>query len=385
MKYTIIGAGIGGLATALVLEKKGIDYHVFERAPQLNEVGAGIWLAPNALQVLDSLGLLEEVQSKGNSIDRITLAKADLSPLSDMDQSGVKERFGFSTIAIHRAKLQRLLFDNVPKERISLGYGFKTLEVLPSGNIKIEFANSDTVVTDYLIGADGINSKVRTHIKPESVIRYSGQTCWRGVADFNLDADFEHRGMELWGDQVRFGISKVEDNNVYWFAVGLAEANQKDKALESKVKLLRMFANFHPLCQQLITATEDHKILRNDISDLKPLKTWHKGNICLIGDAGHATTPNMGQGGAQAIEDAYYLGELIGLTPDENVFESFERKRKKKVDKIVSESWLTGKIAHWKYGTGLRNTVLKYLPQSIMEKKLRDIYQLEKIIPLPNH
>ena len=81
-----------------------------------------------------------------------------------------------------------------------------------------------------------------------------------------------------------------------------------------------MFKNFHPLVQELINTTEIQDIIRNDITDLKPVKHWQKGNICLIGDAAHSTTPNMGQGGAQAIEDAYYLGKLITKYPNENIF-----------------------------------------------------------------
>ena len=127
MIYTIIGAGIGGLATALAFENKGIDYQIFEKANKLDEVGAGVWLAPNALQVLDSLNVLKEVISYGNIINRITIGKQDLSPISDSKQDFVKEKFGFSTIAIHRAILQKILFDKVPKEKV---FGFLNSQAL---------------------------------------------------------------------------------------------------------------------------------------------------------------------------------------------------------------------------------------------------------------
>jgi 2-polyprenyl-6-methoxyphenol hydroxylase-like FAD-dependent oxidoreductase len=378
MKYTIIGAGIGGLTAALAFEKKGIEYQIFERAVELNEVGAGIWLAPNALQALERLDILEEVKLNGNSIDRITIGKQDLSPLSDSLQDTIKEKFGFTTVAIHRAKLQKLLFDKIPKDKMFLNKGFKSFKELDSGKIEVVFNDNSKTETQFLIGADGINSKVRKQIFPDSRKRYSGQTCWRGIVDMKLDEKHAHRGYELWGNQVRFGISKIAKNKVYWFAVVLSPPNGKDDKVLVKEKLLKMFADFNPLVTKLIGLTSVANILRNDIYDLEPLLKWHKNNICLIGDAGHATTPNMGQGGAQAIEDAHYLSNLIVENSDENVFELFQQKRQKKVDLVVNQSWTTGKMAHWKYGKGLRNFLLKNVPKKIIEKKMIELYTIEK-------
>ena len=378
MKYTIIGAGIGGLTTALAFEKKGIEYQIFERAAALNEVGAGIWLAPNALQVLERLDILDTVKLNGNSIDRITIGKQDLSPLSDSLQDIIKEKFGFTTVAIHRAKLQKLLFDKIPKEKMFLNKGFHSFKELDSGKIEVFFNDNSKTETRFLIGADGINSRVRKQLFPESNTRYSGQTCWRGVAEMELDEELSHRGFELWGNQIRFGISKIAKNKVYWFAVVLSSPNGKDDKVLVKEKLLKMFADFNPLVTKLIGLTSVAHILRNDIYDLESMRKWHKNNICLIGDAGHATTPNMGQGGAQAIEDAHYLSNLIVENSDENVFDLFQQKRQKKVDLVVNQSWTTGKMAHWKYGKGLRNFLLKNVPKKMIEKKMIELYTIEK-------
>ena len=378
MKYSIIGAGIGGLTTALAFEKNGIDYHIFEKASELSEVGAGIWLAPNALQVLEHLGVLGAVKAKGNSIDRITLGKADLNPISDNFQDNIKKQFGFSTIAIHRAELQKILLNKIPKEKISLAKGFQSFQKLNDDLIKIKFDDKSEILTDFLIGADGINSKVRMQLFPDSKTRFSGQTCWRGVANIKLSEEFQNRGMELWGNQIRFGISKIANDKVYWFAVAMDKPNQKDDVNLKKQKLLKMYNQFDPLVKELISATPEKAILRNDINDLETLKNWHKGNVCLIGDAGHATTPNMGQGGAQAIEDAYYLSNLIKCNLNENVFNLFQQKRQSKVNTIVKQSWATGKIAHWKYGRNFRNFLLKSMPKRILENKMKEMYKIEK-------
>jgi len=378
MKYAIIGAGIGGLTMALAFEKKKIDYQIFEKVPNIEEVGAGIWLAPNALQVLEYLDVLEEIKDLGNLIDRITLGKANLTPLSDNFQDTIKDKFGFATIAIHRAKLQKILLSKIPKEKIHLGKSFESFENIDQGNIKITFEDASTATTNFLIGADGIHSKVRKQLFPESITRYSGQTCWRGLADLELIPGFKSRSFELWGDQIRFGFSGIAQNQVYWFAVALDKPNQKDTNQISQQKLLDMFASFHPLVTKLISATPNDKIFRNDILDLKPLGKWFENNICLIGDAGHATTPNMGQGGAQAIEDAYYLSKMIEKSPNDNVFKAFQQKRQAKVNAIVRQSWTTGKMAHWKFGKTTRNFLLKNAPKKLLEKKMIEMYQIEK-------
>ncbi|MCI2230064.1 FAD-dependent monooxygenase [Polaribacter sp. MSW13] len=378
MMYTIIGAGIGGLSTALAFEAKGIPYQIFEKAPALNEVGAGIWLAPNALQVLEDLQVLEEVKEKGNAIDRITIGKPDLSPLSDIQQDIFKDKYGFTTISIHRAALQKLLFDKIPKDKIFLNKGFQSFKELKSGKIEITFNDTSKTETNFLIGADGINSKVRNQLFPDSRRRYSGQTCWRGVVDLKLDEKYAHRGFELWGNQIRFGISEVAKDKVYWFAVILSAENSEDDKRFVKEKLQSLFFDFHPLVLKLISETPVHQILKNDINDLKPLPNWYKGNICLIGDAGHATTPNMGQGGAQAIEDAYYLSNLINENTGKNVFKLFQEQRHKKVKTVVNQSWSTGKMAHWKYGKRMRNFILKNMPKKIIEKKMFEMYHIDK-------
>lgn len=373
MKYAIVGAGIGGLTTALAFEKKGIDYQLFEKAEELKPIGAGIWLAPNALQVLENLDILKEIREAGNSIDRITLGTPQIEPLSDTDQSFVKSKFGYSTIAIHRAELQRILIDQIPKEKISLGKSFKSFSELKNDEIEISFEDGSKYKSNYLIAADGINSKVRKQLFPESKTRYSGQTCWRGVVDFEMPEDFSHRGMELWEKGIRFGISPISKTKVYWFALDLSEPNQKDNG-DVKSKLINKFQNFHPLVKDLLKNTLSGNILRNDINDLVPMEKWYSTKVCLIGDAGHATTPNMGQGGAQAIEDAYFLSN--SLTKKDGDFSSFQNSRQKKVNQIVKQSWITGKMAHWQKGTRLRNFILRKTPSSILEKKMLELYSL---------
>ncbi|WP_271784581.1 FAD-dependent monooxygenase [Aquimarina algiphila] len=380
---TIIGAGIGGLTTALAFEKLGIEYHVYEKAPELKEIGAGIWMPPNALQVIEWINpsILKDLQLHGNSIDRITLADLQLNPISDTDQNFAKEQFGFSTIAIHRGKLQYLLLKNIPKEKITMGKAFKSYTSLSDQKIEIVFEDGTQTTTTYLIGSDGIHSKIRHQLFPKSRLRYSGQTCWRGVAAYEMNPTFDHNGIEMWGNQLRFGISRLQKNQVYWFAVALSEPNLKDDTVFLKDKLIDLFSDFHEEVIQLIKHTPTDKIIRTDLNDLKILKTWYHHNICLIGDAAHGMTPNLGQGGSQAIEDAYYLSNLIASQKDIiQAFSEFYRLRSKKVNSIVSQSWNMGKIGNMRYGSRIRNFMLKNVPSSKLKKQMISLYSIDKTI-----
>jgi len=378
MKIIIIGGGIGGLTLAIALEQKGIEYEVYEKSPENKPVGAGIWLAPNALQVYEQMGLLAEVQQWGNSIDRITIGRPDLSPISDTPQETIKSHFGYSAWAIHRAELQKLLLSKIPSANVHFGKSIRSFIVDKNNKVEARFNDGTKTVSDYLIGVDGIHSIVRKQLFPESLIRYSGQTCWRGVAHVDLKNEFDNRVYELWGNRVRFGFSRLSLGKYYWFAVALDFANRKDEKNEIKTKLLKLFDQFNPVVRQLINGTDANRIMRNDINDLKPMKNWYKNNVCLIGDAGHATTPNMGQGGAQAIEDAMYLSHFFEKSNGLNVFHLFQKARQAKVNTVVNQSWRTGKMAHWKYGAGLRNLILSSVPRNFLEKKMIDLYTIDE-------
>ena len=376
---SIIGGGIGGLVTALSFDKLNIPYKLYERAGKLEAVGAGIWLSPNALQVLEWINpnLLKEIQDAGNTFNRILVADHKLNPISDSNQSFVQEKFGYTTMAIHRGKLQQILYKYAIKKNIKLNKNFKEYSKNIDKSLKVNFADGSFVNTDSIIGADGINSKVRKQLFPNSKLRYSGQTCWRGISDYNLKSELESVGFTLWGKKLQFGVSKISEGKVYWFAVKLSEPNLTDDKKNLKNHLIKIFSEFHPLVNDLIVHTNNNKIFRGDLSDLEILKSWSKQNICLIGDAAHSMTPDLGQGGAQAIEDAFYLANIICNSKNkEDAFIDFHKSRKAKVEKLVKLSRQTSKIAVLKYGSGLRNFILRNMSEKYSQKQMLNIYKL---------
>jgi 2-polyprenyl-6-methoxyphenol hydroxylase-like FAD-dependent oxidoreductase len=146
-----------------------------------------------------------------------------------------------------------------------------------------------------------------------------------------------------------------------------------------EINLTDLFKEFHAEILKIILATNKEQIIVSNIVDLKPIDKWQSENVCLVGDAAHATTPNLGQGACQAVEDAYVLGKLLdkGIAI-ENTFKEYENLRRKKAHAIVNTSWAVGKIAHIENGIGiwLRNVVLKNLPKSVNKKQTDRIFNL---------
>ncbi|NVK64129.1 MAG: FAD-dependent monooxygenase [Flavobacteriales bacterium] len=375
MKIAIIGGGIGGLTTAIALEQKGFDLYVFEQAEEIKAVGAGIILANNAMQVYEKLGLREEIEANGNRISAMNITRANLKPLSKVDLSYFEKKHHVSNSAIHRGKLQAILLSQLKSTTVNLGHRLSKVEQVGS-TYELTFENGEIVQSDVLIGADGLNSVVRNILFEENTIRDAKQICWRGVTDFTLPKAFQHELNEAWGKNDRFGFVQIAKNKSYWYALKSFEKNASEYSIE---QLSSYFENYHEVVNELINATPKSQINTAEISDLAPTRTWFKGNCCLMGDAAHATTPNMGQGACQAIEDALVLAECMEKFDLQKAFETFQELRLPKAHRVVNTSWTIGKMAHVSNPVlnGLRNALIRWMPSSINRKQTDYIFQLQ--------
>lgn len=372
----IIGSGIAGLTLAIALEKNGFHVQLFESAPKLEPLGAGIWMAPNAMQVFSKLGLADEIIQGGRELSSFRICDANFKTIQLNDLSATKKEFGFSIIAIHRGKLQQILLNQIRTIESQCGYSLESFET-NGKSVVAKFSNGKIAEGDILIGADGLHSKVRKIMFGDKALRYSGLTCIRGIANYNLPSQLRDSSFELWGGKNRIGFSEISDCQVYWYVTYKKSIKKQNERVDMKTKLIERMSNFTQLARNLIDSTEVNQMIQNDLFDLEPFHPWFKQNIGLIGDAAHPMTPNLGQGGAQAVINAFYLAEALAGNNDFNTaFKRFEGNRSKKVDNIVKASLLSGKLAHMELGSEIRNFILQHVPSKLREKYFNSIFRL---------
>lgn len=347
MRVIVIGSGIAGLTAAIALRKVGIDVAVYERAPELREVGAGISLWANALRALDHIGAGASVRAVSLKLTRSEMrGKSGRSVLIALDAKAMEGRAGMPELVrmIHRAELVGALASHLPAGVAR--YGHECVSVEADGTAaRVRFANGHTDSADAVIGADGIRSVVRAAIHGASEPRYSGYTCWRGVCPRPASVEAGYIG-EWWGRGLRFGITTLPNDRIYWFVGQNAPPNGRNA--DERGHLLSAFAGWPEPIRELIETTPADRVLRNDIIDRPPVREWSKGRLCVIGDAAHPMTPNLGQGGCTAIEDGVILARHLSRATDvPAALTAFAAERYKRTAGIVNESRRLGAVAQW--------------------------------------
>ncbi len=375
----VIGGGIGGLATTIALQQKGFEVHVYEAAAELQAVGEGIWVPSNAVQVLERLGIGKAIEQRGVLLERLEIRDKDDGVLLNLDLRQIKAKYGHTTVSIRRAALQRVRAENVQPDTPHLGKrctGFTQ----GSGGVTAQFEDGTQAEGEMLIGADGIHSVMREALFPKVRLRYSGQTCYRGIANMQLPDSLARTCWEVWGGEIRFGFSAIEQQAVYWFAPVTAPAGTATSDGTLPEGLAEGYASFPSPIPEIIELTPANALIRTDLYDFPPIKQWWQGQVVLIGDAAHAMTPNLGQGGAQAIEDAFVLAsKLSSCGTTSQAFREYEHLRKSRVRRMVETAWRYGKVAHIRSRSlrKLRNAVMRYSPEWAQLKRIEWLYALD--------
>ena len=379
MKCAIIGAGIGGLTTAIALKQNRVGVTVFEAAQEIKPLGAGIVMATNAMLVFQRLGIAEKIKGAGYLIKEGFICDQRWKPIQQMDVDYVSKKYGVGSYAFHRAALHKALLDELPSGTVELNH--RLTSVTQTGDeVQLKFENGSTYAYDFVIGADGIKSVVRESIFGKSTYRYSGQTCWRSIVDMTVPEKFKNVTYELWGSKagLRFGIVAVGENKIYFFATEKYPQGGIDNVGTIKSDLLSKFAEFGAEVSSIIQQADPSKIIRTDIFDLAPIKNWHQIRVVLLGDAAHATTPNLGQGGCQAVEDAFVLAKALEEhAVVQDAFKRYQNTRFVKANYVVKTSWQLGQITNTPSALiGLRNFALRSTPPSLGRKTVDTLFTL---------
>lgn len=333
-RVAIVGGGLGGMAAALALLRKGVDVEIYEKAPELTEIGAGLNLSPNALKALRYLGVEDAAIDIGfQARDQVIRSFRSGRVIARPKRSGnVVERYGAAFLTVHRADLLDALADPVPDERVHLDAAC-------------------TGVETHETGADGIHSAVRDSLFGPIEPRFTGCICWRGLVPSAALADPRYaREMTAWwgphGHVVHYPVRRGELVNF------VAHFDSDDWTDESwihecdRAELMDTYARWNSDLLELFGASE--RYYKWALYDRDPLENWTRGRATLLGDSAHPMLPYLGQGACMAIEDACILSEAIARTPDDldTALGDYERIRKPRTTRAQLGSRFRAKQNH---------------------------------------
>lgn len=369
VRIAIIGGGIGGLTTALALQQAGFEFGVYEQAPALLDVGAAIAIWPNAMRVLERVDRAEKVLEKAGVMREIRW----------LDQNGrlinrvsISETTASSpAVALHRADLQNTLLHALPPSSIHLGHSL--VDYTQRGDKVIaNFANGQSTEADFLIGADGIHSRVRAQFINDGEPVFRGYTVWRGISPAVPATVPPATAIEIHGHGQRFGIGPVGLGRVGWWAAAntIADTNE----------LLQLFDGWYPPVLELLEATPFSTILKTGAFDRESNKSWGTGRMTLLGDAIHPTTPNLGQGGCLAMEDAMVLARCFQkYGAVEEALRRYERCRYRRTTAITRYSRYYGRVGQFEniLARGFRKTALALIPEALARRLMQIVFDYD--------
>jgi 2-polyprenyl-6-methoxyphenol hydroxylase-like FAD-dependent oxidoreductase len=345
MRVALVGAGIGGLATAIALRQAGIEAEVYEAygdpAASAKDTGAFLSLAANGLRALDCIGCLEPALERGFLAPHINLRSGRGKLLGAMPFAGA-EYSDLAGLTIGRGDLVSVLTDQARGLGARVTTGTRLIDALPTDHgVAARFANGAETTADLLIGADGIHSRLRSIIDPNAPTpRYTGLLGFGGRADAAVDITPSEFNL-VFGKRAFFGYAREPEGPTWWFAnVPASPEPTRDElaavpGTEWKRRLIELFAVDATPAAAIISATEHD--LRPRVSHLTPhVPTWHRDRMLIIGDAAHCASPSSGQGASMAIEDAVTIAHcLIQAATFPDALHTYETRRRDRVERVV--------------------------------------------------
>ena len=333
----IIGGGIGGLFAANALIAQGLRVAVYEQAPALGEVGAGVYVTPNAVRHLERVGLGPAVEKWGARVGTgsryFRHDGTPIAPVQVTDASGWNATFG-----MHRADFVDLLAANLPAGIVHTGHravGFEQNDNLA----RVEFANGEMVEADVVVAADGIHSELRPHVFPPSKPVFHGTISYRGLVPRERLPDWPMDRWQMWaGPSKHFLVFPVRHGtmvNYVGFVPADGEMKESWSAPGDPEVLRRAFEGWDPRVGEVLKQVD--KTFRWALYDRDPLPTWAKGRLMLLGDAAHPMLPHLGQGANQTIEDGMAVATILaGVTAAAvpAALLAYERLRRERVAEV---------------------------------------------------
>lgn len=352
LRAAIVGGGIGGLAAALSLVRRGIDVTVYEQAAELGEVGAGVFIFPNSLRHFERLGLgpaFAKVGGKvGSGSEYCRTDGTVVGKIPTADSQGWNGMYG-----MHRADLLRIIAEALPGDIVRTSHRCVGFERLAQG-ARLDFADGRSAEADVVIAADGIQSVLQKYVVGPSVPDYAGFRAYRGLIGRDKVPDWRREAHQVWmGDGKHFMVFPVRSGqllNYVGFVPTLDQTVESWSAVGDRDELAASFAGWDPHVTDLLAKVET--CFWWGLYDREPLATWSNGPLTLLGDAAHPMLPHLGQGANQAVEDGVALAVLLeGRDASEvpEALQSYERLRRERTDVVQAEARRNGHRYDSKY------------------------------------
>lgn len=377
MNVIIVGAGIGGLVSALCLDAKGHKVKIYEQAEILSELGAGIQLSPNATKVLNYLGLFKDLEPyifEPNSFQFLNFSTGKVISERKLGEA-IKKDFNSPNYDIHRADLQRVLLNKIKVKNIDIHSNMKVTNVGNKKNSAFIEVDGKEIQADLVIGADGIHSKVSDSLFGKKEIIYTGNVAWRML----IPVEILPENLILPDTTVWLGPNKhfvtyhvnggknlncvclVEQDG--WFNESWSEKGEIEE-------LKKAYKGWNRTIETLLQHADPNSLYKWALHDRLPMKQWSKGRIIVLGDAAHPMLPFLAQGAAMAIEDGAVLANCIDNFDEvEEALKYFEKIRKPRTSYVQSAARRNAKVLHLSgLAAILRNLVMGYIGNKIFKK-----------------
>jgi FAD-dependent urate hydroxylase len=311
LKVVVVGGGIGGLTAAIVLRRANCDVELFERAPEIRPIGAGISLWPNGARIMHHLGIGPELEPLAPQLRSLRYLAPDGEVLRDISLDPMVEQSRQRPLPLARTDLQRVLFEHAGDAQLQLERD--CVAVHQDGqSATATFADGGEASGDLLVGADGIHSIVRAHVAGEPApATYAGNVNWNGLIDNPGDELGCGDSLDIGvGDNRRYGMMPVGGEQAYFF-FDAPVPNEPVGPDGWRAELAALYEGWHHPVSTLIERFETERAVRQPIFEVAPLASSVRGRVALLGDAGHGTTPTIGQGASQAMEDSIVLARCL--------------------------------------------------------------------------
>jgi salicylate hydroxylase len=351
-RIAVIGGGIGGVTAARARLRRGFEVSVYEAAPELKEIGAGVALGPNAMKALRSLDLEDNVRSVAWESENALLRNWRSGRIiSKTSRNGFNlQRFGATGCTAHRADLLDVLAASVPRDIVRLGA--RCISVESDARVaSARFTDGTQIEADVIVGADGIHSAVRASLFGPDAPRFTGKICWRCVVPVDaVPGGLSTTDNTTWlgphGAVVVYLLRRGElvnvvahyDNDTWTEESWIRECDRSE--------VIENYCGWHESLLRLFSASERH--YKWALYDRDPLAQWTKGRVTILGDAAHPMLPYLGQGACQAMEDGCVLATALAATP-ENVcaaLQLYERARLPRARRVVLTARERGEDNH---------------------------------------